>query len=97
MYYKKSNATGSCVLLDFAAFINVFYKKKRFSHFKKAFKKQKLLCGSGTILIKDWYEIFLPFKVENQTSIFVLKNITYISNFSINFVLLSILADDGFK
>lgn len=54
-------------------------------------------CGGEIVPIEGWGEVFLPMKVENRTSILMLRNVAYISNFPLNFILLGTLERKGFK
>lgn len=77
--YKK--VSKNYLLLDLIFFIYVFYLKERFSDFKKLIRRQKLLYNKKIVLIKSWVKVVLSLKVKNWTSILILKNVTYISNF----------------
>ena len=92
-YQKSSNKYS---LLESAASLYVFYLKERFSNFKRSIKKQRLLYSEKIIPIKGWGEMALLLKIKNQNSIFVLKNIKYVSGFLLNLVLLAVLGDQGF-
>ena len=92
--YQKSFT--NCFPLDLTAFIHVFHLKERFSNFKRSARRQKLLYNRGIITIKGWGEVTLLLKIRNRTSIFALKNVTYITDFLLNFVLLTVLKDQGF-
>lgn len=92
-YQKLSN---NCSLLILIAFIHIFHSKERFSNFERPAKKQKLLCDRKIILIKGWGEVALFLKIRNRISILVLKNIAYISGFSLNFILQAVLENQGF-
>lgn len=52
-------------LLDFATFVYVFNRKKRFSNFKRVFKGQGLLYSSNIIPIEGWGWISLSLKVKD--------------------------------
>lgn len=56
----------------------------------------KELFYTRIIPIEDWRRVILPLKMENWTLIFVLKNITYIFSFLINFILLAVPKNQGF-
>ena len=92
-YQKSSN---NCSLLDLAASVHVFHSKERFSNFKWPVKRQELQCGGGIIPIEGWGKIALPLKIRNRTSILVLKNVTFISDFLLNILLLAVLENQGF-
>lgn len=95
--YRKSDVASSRMLLDLAASVYVFNDKKKFNYFRRLLRQENLLWGGGVVLIVGWGEVSLPLRIENQTSMLMLKKIVYISNLPINFVLLSILADKGFR
>ena len=92
--YQKSS--DNCSLLDSAASVHVFHSKERFSNFKRPARRQGLLCGGGIVPIEGWGEVALPLKIGNRTSILVLKNVAYISDFPLNLVSLAVLEDQGF-
>lgn len=82
-------------LLDSAASVHVFQNKARFSNFKMASRRVRLLCGQNIVKIEGWGNVSLSLKVENWILLLILKNATYISNFPLNLVLLSCLKDQG--
>lgn len=94
--YKDTRLPKGCTLLDSAASVHVCHTKERFSNFRRPKGKRGLLCGGGLVPIEGWGEVALPIKVENQTSVLLLKNVAYISNFSLNLVSLGVLEDQGF-
>lgn len=91
------NKRLSTTLLDSAASVHVFNSKDRFSNFRRLARGQKLKCGGEIMLIEGWREVFLPMKVGNWTSILMLRNVAYISNFLLNLILLGTLERKGFK
>ena len=91
------NERLSTTLLDSAASVHVFNSKDRFSNFRRPARRQKLKCGGGIMPIKGWGEVSLPMKVGNRTSILMLRNIAYVSNFPLNLILLRTLERKGFK
>ncbi len=84
-------------LLDSAASVRVFHNMNKFTNFRTTTKGQGLLCGTEVIPIKGWGEISLPLKIENRTSILILKEVAYVSNFLLNLVSLACLEDEGFR
>lgn len=51
MTYSYTNK--DYIIFDFITFIHIFYKKKRFSKFKKLIKKQGLPCKNDLISIES--------------------------------------------
>ena len=92
-YQKLFN---NCSRFDLATSVHVFYSKKRFSNFKRPARKQRLLCGRKIVPIQDWGKVALFLKIGNRTLILILRNVAYISGFSLNLVLLAVLEDQGF-
>ncbi len=84
-------------LLNCAASVNVSHNMNKFTNFRTARKRQGLLFDTGVILIKGWGEISLALKIGNRTSILILKEVAYVSNFLWNLVSLSCLEDEGFR
>ena len=95
--YRDKRFTENCSLLDSAASVHVFHSKERFSYMRRPTRRQGLLRGGGVVPIEGWGEVTLPLKVGNRTSILVLKNVAYISNFPLNLVSLATLEDQGFR
>lgn len=54
------NFDNNYSLLEFAAFIYVFYNKNRFINFGKITKGQKILNDINTIIVESWEKISLP-------------------------------------
>lgn len=69
----------------------------KFTNFRRAIRRQGLLCATEVISIKGWGEILLLLRIENRTSILVLKEVPYVSNFLLNLVSLACLEDEGFR
>lgn len=95
--YKDKQLSENHSLFNSTASVHVFYSKKRFSYFKRPTKKQSLLYDRELVSIEGWGEVSLPLKVENQISLLVLKNVAYISSFSLNLVLLGVLENQSFR
>lgn len=91
------NSDNTYLLLNFAASVYIFHKLDKFTNFKRAIREQKLFCGTEIILIKRWEEISLLLRIENWTSIMLLKEITYVLNFPLNLVLLAYFKDKDYK
>ena len=91
------NKRLSTTLLNSTASVHVFYSKDRFSNFKRPIKRQKLKCDRGIMPIEGWEEVFLSMKIRDWTSMLMLRNIAYVSNFLLNLVLLETLERKGFK
>ena len=98
-YWDKHshNSYNNYLLLDSATSVHVFYDKNRFINFRKAIKDQKLLYGTDTLAIEDWEKISLPLRIGNRTSILILKEVAYVSNFPLNLVSLTYLEDEGYR
>ena len=91
------NSDNNYSLLDSAASVHVFHDKDRFTNFRRATRGQGLLCGTDTITIEGWGEISLPLRIGNRTSILILKEVAYVSNFPLNLVSLACLEDEGYR
>lgn len=90
---QSHNSNNNYLLFDFVTLVLNFHNKNRFTSFKKAIRGEKLIYGMDTIAIEGWGEMLLLWKIEDWTSILILKEIAYVSNFLFNLVSLIYLKD----